>query len=92
MTPVTRLRNSLAARAGFCEDDERRKGRQAGYALNSVFLNLHGLPANGQHTTRPVIHACAFKAYLRAHPDSLAMHNTKVLEHDGVRTWNKIPF
>lgn len=57
---------------------------------NSVFLNPHGLPANGQHTTARDMLALS-KAYLRAHPDSLAMHNTKVLEHDGVRTWNKNP-
>ncbi len=57
---------------------------------NSVFLNPHGLPANGQHTTARDMLALS-KAYLRTHPDSLAMHNTKVLEHDGVRTWNKNP-
>lgn len=57
---------------------------------NSVFLNPHGLPANGQHTTARDMLALS-KAYLRAHPDSLAMHNTRVLEHDGIRTWNKNP-
>lgn len=57
---------------------------------NSVFLNPHGLPANGQHTTARDMLALS-KAYLRAYPDSLAMHNTRVLEHDGIRTWNKNP-
>lgn len=57
---------------------------------NSVFLNPHGLPANGQQTTARDMLALS-RAYLRAHPDSLSMHNTRLLEHGGIRTWNKNP-
>lgn len=57
---------------------------------DSHFLNPHGLPAEGQYTTARDMLTLA-RAYLRSHPDSLEMHNTKILEHGGYRSWNKNP-
>ena len=57
---------------------------------DSVFLNPHGLPAPGQQTTARDMLALS-RAYLRTYPDSLAMHNTRLLEHGGTKTWNKNP-
>lgn len=57
---------------------------------NSNFVNPHGLPDPRQYTTARDMLALA-RAYLLAHPDALALHNTLILEHDGIRTWNKNP-
>lgn len=57
---------------------------------NSHFKNPHGLPADDQYTTARDMLTLA-RAYLRAYPDSLEMHNTKLMEHAGYRTWNKNP-
>ncbi|MBD5608158.1 MAG: D-alanyl-D-alanine carboxypeptidase [Desulfovibrio sp.] len=57
---------------------------------NSHFKNPHGLPAEDQYTTARDMLTLA-RAYLRAYPDSLEMHNTKIMEHAGYRTWNKNP-
>lgn len=57
---------------------------------NSHFKNPHGLPADGHITTARDMMTLA-KAYLKEHPDSLAMHNTLTLEHKGYTGWNKNP-
>lgn len=57
---------------------------------DSVFLNPHGLPAAGQRTTARDMLTLA-RAYLRSHPDALRMHNTRLLTHGGLTTWNKNP-
>lgn len=57
---------------------------------NSHFKNPHGLPANGQQVSARDMAILAL-AYLRAHPESLEMHNTRTLTHGGYATWNKNP-
>lgn len=57
---------------------------------DSQFFNPHGMPAEGQYTTARDMLTLA-RAYLREHPYALAMHNTRVLEHGGIKTWNKNP-
>ncbi|MDE5832319.1 MAG: D-alanyl-D-alanine carboxypeptidase, partial [Desulfovibrio sp.] len=57
---------------------------------NTRFKNPHGLPADGQYTSARDMLTLA-RAYLRAYPDALEMHNTKVIEHAGYRAWNKNP-
>lgn len=57
---------------------------------DSRFLNPHGLPAQGQHTTARDMLTLA-RAYLRAYPWALKFHNTHVLDHRGRITWNKNP-
>lgn len=54
------------------------------------FLTPHGLPARGQVTTARDMLTLG-RAYLRAYPDTLQMHNTTLMEHRGYRTWNKNP-
>lgn len=54
------------------------------------FANPHGLPAQGQYTTARDMLTLA-RAYLRAYPDALTIHNTKLLQHGGYRTWNRNP-
>ncbi|MBQ9452444.1 MAG: D-alanyl-D-alanine carboxypeptidase [Desulfovibrio sp.] len=56
----------------------------------TLFLNPHGLPADGQCTTARDMLTLA-RAYLRAHPNALRYHNTHVLQHRGRLTWNKNP-
>lgn len=56
----------------------------------SRFLNPHGLPAQGQHTTARDMLTLA-RAYLRAYPWALRFHNTHVLKHRGRVTRNKNP-
>lgn len=65
------------------------RAAQLGMA-GSHFVNPHGLPAQGQFTTARDMLALG-RAYLLAHPEALALHNTLVLEHGGIRTWNKNP-
>lgn len=57
---------------------------------DSMFKNPHGLPAEGQYTTARDMLALA-RAYLRAYPDALQMHNTPTLTHRGYTSWNKNP-
>lgn len=57
---------------------------------DSHFDNPHGLPSAGQFTTARDMLTLA-RAYLRAHPHALGMHNTKLLEHRGYTSWNKNP-
>lgn len=57
---------------------------------DSRFLNPHGLPARGQHTTARDMLTLA-RAYLRAYPWALKFHNTHLLNHRGRITWNKNP-
>lgn len=57
---------------------------------DSLFLNPHGLPAAGQRTTARDMLTLA-RAYLRSHPHALRMHNTRLLTHGGLTTWNKNP-
>ncbi|WP_241159590.1 D-alanyl-D-alanine carboxypeptidase family protein [Desulfovibrio sp. ZJ200] len=57
---------------------------------DSRFLNPHGLPAQGQHTTARDMLTLA-RAYLRAYPWALKFHNTHVLSHRGRVTRNKNP-
>lgn len=57
---------------------------------DSHFSNPHGLPAADQFTTARDMLSLA-RAYLRAHPEALDMHNTKILEHKGYTSWNKNP-
>lgn len=57
---------------------------------DSYFENPHGLPAPGQYTTARDMLTLA-RAYLKAHPQALSIHNEKVLEHCGYRSWNKNP-
>lgn len=57
---------------------------------DSHFLNPHGLPAAGQRTTARDMLTLA-RAYLRSHPDALEMHNTRLLTHGGLTTWNRNP-
>lgn len=57
---------------------------------DSRFLNPHGLPAQGQHTTARDMLTLA-RAYLRAYPWALRFHNTHLLNHRGQVTWNKNP-
>lgn len=57
---------------------------------NSHFSNPHGMPASDQLVTARDMLALA-RAYLRAHPQSLQLHNTTIIEHNGKRTWNKNP-
>lgn len=57
---------------------------------DSHFENPNGLPAEGQFTTARDMLTLA-RAYLKKYPDALEMHNTKVIEHGGYRSWNKNP-
>ncbi len=57
---------------------------------DSYFVNPHGLPAKGQHTTARDMLTLA-RAYLHAYPDALRFHNTRVLNYRGRITWNKNP-
>lgn len=57
---------------------------------DSSFANPHGLPHSAQYTTARDMLTLA-RAYLREHPDALELHNSKVLEHGGQKTWNKNP-
>lgn len=57
---------------------------------DSSFANPNGLPHPMQYTTARDMLALA-RAYLKAHPDALDYHNTRVMEHRGIRTWNKNP-
>lgn len=57
---------------------------------DSHFQNPHGLPAAGQYTTARDMLALA-RAYLKAHPGALDLHNTKLLTHGGYTSWNKNP-
>lgn len=57
---------------------------------NTNFVNPHGLPDKSQYTTARDMLSLA-RAYLRAHPHALELHNTKLLEHRGYTTWNKNP-
>ncbi|MBQ9407621.1 MAG: D-alanyl-D-alanine carboxypeptidase [Desulfovibrio sp.] len=57
---------------------------------HTIFLNPHGLPALGQCTTARDMLILA-RAYLRAHPQALLYHNTHVLRHGNVLSWNKNP-
>ncbi|MBD5539307.1 MAG: D-alanyl-D-alanine carboxypeptidase [Desulfovibrio sp.] len=57
---------------------------------DSLFLNPHGLPAAGQRTTARDMLTLA-RAYLKSHPDALEMHNTRLLTHGGLTTWNRNP-
>lgn len=54
------------------------------------FANPHGLPDDRQYTTARDMLTLA-RAYLRAYPDALSMHNTKVLRHGNYTSWNKNP-
>lgn len=57
---------------------------------DSHFVNPHGLPADGQYTTARDMLTLA-RAYLKTYPDSLELHNTKLLTHGGYTSWNKNP-
>lgn len=57
---------------------------------DSHFSNPHGLPHPTQFTTARDMLSLA-RAYLRAHPQALDLHNTKILEHKGYTSWNKNP-
>ncbi len=57
---------------------------------DSNFVNPHGLPAEGQYTTARDMLAVA-RAYLKAHPNALEMHNQRTLTHGNYTTWNKNP-
>lgn len=57
---------------------------------DSHFANPHGLPHPAQYTTARDMLTLA-RAYLRAHPEALTLHNTKLLEHGGYTSWNKNP-
>lgn len=57
---------------------------------DSLFLNPHGLPAAGQRTTARDMLTLA-RAYLKSHPDALELHNTRLLTHGGLTTWNRNP-
>lgn len=57
---------------------------------DSLFLNPHGLPAAGQRTTARDMLTLA-RAYLKSHPDALTLHNTRLLTHGGLTTWNRNP-
>lgn len=65
------------------------KARELGMT-NTVYRNPHGLPAPGQVTTARDMLTLS-RAYLRAYPDALNMHNTKLLTHGGYTSWNKNP-
>lgn len=70
-----RMMNAKAASLGMSE---------------SHFVNPHGLPADGQYTTARDMLTLA-RAYLKTYPDSLELHNTKLLTHGGYTSWNKNP-
>lgn len=55
---------------------------------DSNFANPNGLPHSEQYTTARDMLALG-RAYLRAHPNALEYHNTLLLEHRGIRTWNR---
>ena len=57
---------------------------------DSLFLNPHGLPAPGQRTTARDMLTLA-RAYLKSHPDARELHNTRLLTHRGLTTWNRNP-
>ncbi len=57
---------------------------------NSNFTNPHGLPDPGQYSTARDLLLLA-RAYLKAHPQALRLHNSRVLRHRGLTTWNKNP-
>ena len=57
---------------------------------DSLFLNPHGLPAAGPRTTARDMLTLA-RAYLKSHPDALELHNTRLLTHGGLTTWNRNP-
>lgn len=57
---------------------------------NTVFKNVHGLPAKGQITTARDM-AKITVSYLRNYPDALRFHKATVLKHNGVVTTNKNP-
>lgn len=57
---------------------------------DTSFANPHGLPHPKQYTTARDMLTLA-RAYLRAHPNALSFHSTRVLEHDGYKSWNKNP-
>lgn len=54
------------------------------------FTNPNGLPHPEQYTTARDMLTLG-RAYLLAHPSALEYHNTLVMEHRGLRTWNKNP-
>lgn len=65
--------------------------RAASLGMNDTnFANPHGLPHPAQYTTARDMLTLA-RAYLKAHPQSLDLHNTQILEHGGYKTWNKNP-
>lgn len=57
---------------------------------NTVFKNVHGLPAKGQITTARDM-ARITVSYLKNYPDALRFHRATVLKHNGVVTTNKNP-
>lgn len=57
---------------------------------NSHFRTPHGLPEPGQYTTARDMLTLA-RAYLRAYPQNLRFHNTRVLNHNNRVSWNRNP-
>ncbi len=54
------------------------------------FVNPHGLPAKGQRTTARDMLTLA-RAYLKKHPDALAIHNEHTIKHGQRVSWNRNP-
>lgn len=57
---------------------------------NTVFKNVHGLPAQGQVTTARDM-ARITVSYLKNYPNSLRFHKATAIKHNGVVTTNKNP-
>lgn len=70
-----RMMNAKAARLGMA---------------NSHFCTPHGLPEVGQYTSARDMLTLA-RAYLRAYPQNLRYHNTRVLNHQNRLSWNRNP-
>ncbi len=70
-----RMMNAKAARLGMA---------------NSNFCTPHGLPEVGQYTSARDMLTLA-RAYLRAYPQNLRYHNTRVLNHQNRISWNRNP-
>lgn len=55
---------------------------------DSLFMNSHGMPADGQLTTAMDM-AILAKRYIEEHPESLAIHSTTEFEFNGIRQGNR---
>jgi D-alanyl-D-alanine carboxypeptidase (penicillin-binding protein 5/6) len=77
----------LSGSVGTFVDAMNRKAKELGMS-QTVFLNPHGLPADGQVTSARDM-ATLDAAYLRAFPDSLRFHSMKEYTYNNIQQYNR---